>query len=267
MTESRWPAATLQADWRKPIEGTVCAAMLPTYKLDPRERWFDELYVWTEGFQASTMQRARIQLNSLRKGFALLGQERVRRVGVTLSFGTVERCLDLVTELFDDNRLLSHRAVVLLRGQIDRVRSPYRVRGFVDWLRTQQIPVGYRLSAPRISMEMKAIDFVQPNFAKIQAPTSTRIDFWRDVLLEARAASLDAEWCIVSGLEKHVQAQLAAEAGFGFGQGAAIKPSYDPPSTRALPTLPSAATEPVSALADDLGPVTAPTTRGEFDPD
>jgi hypothetical protein len=232
MSGARWPAATLQVEWRKPIEGSVCAAMWPTYQLATREHWFDELYVWTEGFQASTMQRARIQLNSLRKGFALLSQERVRRVGVTLSFGTVERCLDLVTDTFDEHRLLSHRVVVLLRGQIDRMRSPYRVRGFVDWLRSLQVPVGYRLAAPRISMEMKATDFVQPDFAKVDAPTSGRVDFWRDVLLEARSASLNPDWLIVSGLETEGQLALARDAGFGFGQGTVLKPPYDPPSTR-----------------------------------
>jgi len=247
--QGRWPAATLQADWRKPIEGTVCATMWPTIKLAPRERWFDELYVWTEGFQASTMQRARIQLNALRKGFALLEQQRVRQVGLTLSFGTIERCLDLVTETFDENRLLTHRVVVLLRGQVDRMRSPYRVRSFSDWLRAQQIPVGYRLSAPRISMEMKAIDLLQPDFAKISAPTSTRVDYWQDVVLEARAAGLDPGWLVVSGLETHAQAQVAVEAGFLFGQGTAIKPAYDPPSTRNLPPLPP---QPTAILPEEL---------------
>jgi hypothetical protein len=232
MSGARWPAATLQADWRKPIEGSVCAAMWPTYRLASRERWFDELYVWTEGFQASTMQRARIQLNSLRKGFALLGQERVRKVGLTLSFGTIERCVDLVTEAFDGQRLLSHRVAVLLRGQVDRMRSPYRVRGFVDWLRSLQIPVGYRLSAPRVSMEMKALDFVQPDFAKIDAPSSARLDYWKDVQQETRAAGLNPDWVIVSALDTEAQFLLARDAGFGFGQGLAIKPPYDPPSTR-----------------------------------
>lgn len=235
MSKTQSPAATLQIDRLASLQGHVCAAMWPTVKLGAPERWFDELYVWTEGFQASTMQRARIQLHALRKAFELLAQERVRTVGVTLSFGTVERCLDLVTDAFDENRLFCHRIVVLLRGQVERMRSPYRVRGFADWLRSQQIPVGYRLVAPRVSMEMRAIDFVQPDFAKIEAPNSGRADFWSDVALEARAAGLNPEWTILSGLDQPSAARLARGAGFGFGQGDALKHTYPLPSTRRHP--------------------------------
>lgn len=205
--------------------------MWPTLELASRQRWFDELYVWTEGFQASTMQRARIQLAALAKAFALLEREKVRRIGVTLSFGTVERCLDQVTDLFDAHRLLAHRVCVLLRGQIDRVRSRYRVQGFVDWLRTQQIPVGYRLTTARVSMEMKAIDFLAPDFAKILAPSSTRLEYWTDVALEARAAGLNLERLIVAGLEEPAQRDIALAAGFGLGQGHALRVPYDPPPT------------------------------------
>jgi hypothetical protein len=232
MSEARWPATTLRDDSDKPITGSVCAAMWPTYKLAERERWFDELYVWTEGFQASTMQRARIQLNALRKGFALLAQQRVAVVGVTLSFGTVERCLDLLTETFEANRLLGHRIVVLLRGQIERMRSPYRVRGLTDWLRAQRIPVGYRLVAPRIGTEARAVDFLQPDFGRLDAPASARLDIWRGGIIEARLAGLDPQWLIAAGLETEAQRILAADAGFGFGQGSAVKAAYRPPSTR-----------------------------------
>jgi hypothetical protein len=228
---TRWPAAPLSRDWASPIDGSICAVMWPTLTLVGRERWFDELYVWTEGFQASTMQRARIQLAALSKGFALLERERVARVGITLSFGTVERCLDQVTELFDAHRLLAHRSCILLRGQIDRVRSRYRVRGFIDWLRTQQIPVGYRLTATRISMEMKAIDFVAPDFAKVLAPSSSRAEYWADVALEARAAGLKLDRAIVAGIEMPDQRKNAQTAGFAFGQGHAVRPPYDPPAT------------------------------------
>lgn len=234
MSEARWPATTLRDDSDKPIMGSVCAAMWPTYSLAERERCFDELYVWTEGFQASTMQRARIQLNALRKGFALLAQQRVATVGVTLSFGTVERCLDLLTETFEANRLLGHRIVVLLRGQIERMRSPYRVRGFTDWLREQRIPIGYRLAAPRIGTEARAVDFLQPDFARLDAPASTRLDIWRECIVEARLAGLDPQWLIATGLETDAQLTLACDAGFGLGQGSAVKPAYQPPSTRAV---------------------------------
>jgi len=235
MTGARWPAAPLSRDWATPIDGSICAVMWPTLTLAGRERWFDELYVWTEGFQASTMQRARIQLAALAKGFALLERERVARVGITLSFGTVERCLDQVTELFDTHRLLAHRACILLRGQIDRLRSRYRVRGFIDWLRTQQIPVGYRLTAARISMEMKAIDFVAPDFAKVLAPSSSRAEYWLDVALETRAAGLRLDRAIVAGIEEPDQRRNAETAGFAFGQGHAVRAPYDPPATASAP--------------------------------
>lgn len=233
-----WPAVTLSLDRNRPGETSVRAAMWPTLTLDTDERWFDELYVWTEGFQPGTMQRARIQLNALNKAFVLLEREKVRRIGVTLSFGTVERCLDLVTDAVDAHRFHTHRIVVLLRGQLDRLRSPYRVQGFIDWLRSMHVPVGYRLSAPRVSMELRAIDLVQPDFAKLLAPTSKRPEFWDDVLLEARVAGLRADRLIVAGIETREQRALAVQAGFGFAQGSAIRPAYDPPSIRTPPTLP-----------------------------
>jgi hypothetical protein len=231
MTGARWPAAPLSRDWTAPIDGSICAIMWPTLTLSGRERWFDELYVWTEGFHASTMQRAQIQLAALAKGFALVERERVDRIGITLSFGTVERCLDEVTDIFDAHRLYAHRACILLRGQIERLRSRYRVRGFIDWLRTQQIPVGYRLTAARISMEMKAIDFVAPDFAKILAPNSHRFEYWQDVALEARTAGLKLERAIVAGIEQADQRKNAQDAGFAFGQGHAVRAPYDPPAT------------------------------------
>lgn len=237
-TGAGWPAVTLSLDRNRPGETSVRAAMWPTLTLDTDERWFDELYVWTEGFQPGTMQRARIQLNALNKAFVLLEREKVRRIGVTLSFGTVERCLDLVTDAFDAHRFHVHRIVVLLRGQLERLRSPYRVQGFIDWLRSQHIPVGYRVSAPRVSMEIKTIDFVQPDFAKVLAPTSKRPEFWEDVVLEARAAGLRPDRLIVAGIETREQRALAVQAGFGFAQGSAIRPAYDPPSIRTPPTLP-----------------------------
>jgi hypothetical protein len=233
-----WPAVTLSLDRNRPGETSVRAAMWPTLALDTDERWFEELYVWTEGFQPGTMQRARIQLNALAKAFVLLEREKVRRIGVTLSFGTVERALDAVTDTFDAHRFHVHRLVVLLRGQLERVRSPYRVQSFIDWLRSQHVPVGYRVAAPRVSMEIKAIDFVRPDFAKLLAPTSRRSEFWEDVVLEARAAGIRGQRLIVAGIETAEQRALAVSAGFGFAQGSAIRPAYDPPSIRTPPTLP-----------------------------
>jgi hypothetical protein len=206
--------------------------MWPTRALATRERLFDELYVWTEGYQPTTMRRARLQILALRKAFALLEFQRVDRICVTLSFGTVERALDPATDIFETNRLLAHRISVMLRGQVERLRSPYRVQSFVEWLRTQAVPVGYRLSASRIGAERKAIELLQPGFAKLAAPSSARIDYWEDALLEARAVGLDADWLIVSDLETDAQRRLAQKVGFRFGQGSAVRPAYDLPSTR-----------------------------------
>lgn len=242
MVGARWPAASLSREWGKPIDGAVCAIMWPTRALADNARWFDELYVWTEGFQASTMQRARIQYNALTKAFRMLEAERVERIAVTLSFGTVERLLDQLTDTFDTHPFVTHRIVVLLRGQLDRLRSPYRVQGFVEWLRAHGIPVGYRLTSPRISMEMRAIDLVRPEFLKIMAPTSKRVEYWQDVLVETRTSSLDPQWVIVAGLEDDLQKRLATEVGFGFGQGTAVKPPYSPPSTQ-IATLPETFSE------------------------
>jgi hypothetical protein len=145
-----------------------------------------------------------------------------------------------VTDVFDAHRLHAHRSCILLRGQVDRLRSRYRVRGFIDWLRTQQIPVGYRLSASRISMEMRAIDFVAPDFAKVLAPSSSRPEYWQDVALEARAAGLKLDRAIVAGIELAGQRQNAVSAGFAFGQGHAVRAPYDPPVTAV--NLPGVAT-------------------------
>ena len=86
----RWSARPLSKDPRRPIEGSVCATVWPTRALDSAVRWFDEIYVWTEGFNPSTTQRARIQSTTLEGAFQMLEREQADRVGVTLSFGTVE---------------------------------------------------------------------------------------------------------------------------------------------------------------------------------
>jgi len=226
---TRWPIDRLSYDLGRPIDGVVRAIMWPTYTLVGRERWFDELYVWTEHFAASTMQRARIQLTALTQAFALLEKELVRKTAVTLSFGTVERALDLVSNLFHSHRLVSHRMLVLLRGDLERMRSPYRVRGFVDYLRAQHVPVGYRIDAPRVSMEMRTFDFLTPDFVKIAAPESPRVEFWRDVALEARVGGVAVDWLVVAGIETPEQKKMAMESGFRFGQGNALRAAYDPP--------------------------------------
>ncbi|MDH4115436.1 MAG: hypothetical protein OEU89_08190, partial [Burkholderiaceae bacterium] len=197
--------------------------MWPTRALEGHVRWFDELYIWTEGAAASTTQRANIQLNSLRDAFEWLAYDLVEQVGVTISFGTVERTLDPLTALFERNAALAHRTHVLLRGAPQRLRSRYRLRVFADMLRGLNYPVGYRLSAPRVSMEIAGVDLVQPSFAKVLATTVPRAEVWEDLALEVRALGLDTRTTIVGGIEVPQQAHLARSAGFELGQGRAIR--------------------------------------------
>lgn len=212
-----------------PTQPAVRATLWPTRSLDTGERLFDEFYIWTQGYQPGTMQRARLQILALRKAFVLLKFERVDRICVTLSLGTVERALDFTTEVFDTNRLLAHRLSVILRGQVERLRSPYRVLGFVDWLRAQNVAVGYRLSGTRMALERKAIELLQPHFAKLAAPPSNRLEYWQESLLEARAAGLYTRWLIAANLDTDAQRTLARQAGFRYGQGSAVGPAYFPP--------------------------------------
>lgn len=211
------------------FRGSVRATLWPTRSLVSSERWFDELYVWTEGGAASTMQRARIQIDAMRDAFQWLEYDLVETIGVTISFGTVERALEPLTQLFEDNMLLAHRMFVLLRGTPQRLRSRYRLRGFVDMLRGLRIAVGYRISAPRVSMELSGVDLVQPIFAKVLAPTVLRPDVWNDLALEVRALGLDTKTTIVGAIETRQQLQGAIAAGFELGQGRVVRPPYPPP--------------------------------------
>jgi hypothetical protein len=223
-----WSARALSQDSSRPIEGSVCATVWPTRALNSDERWFDEIYVWTEGFQASTMQRARIQSTTLESAFHMLEHEQVDRIGVTLSFGTVERFLDQLVEAFQSHALVTHRIVVIVRGSVARLRSRYRVRAFMDHLRGLQTPVGYRIATPGITMELKALDFMQPDFAQLHAPHSSRNEFWEDFALEARVAGVHPDCMIVAGLQNQQQLALARQVGFRFGQGSAVRPAYAP---------------------------------------
>ncbi len=211
------------------FRGSVRATLWPTRSLVSNERWFDELYVWTEGGNASTTQRARIQIDAMRDAFQWLDFDLVERVGITISFGTVERALEPLTALFESNVLLSHRVSVLLRGAPQRLRSRYRLRGFVDMLRGLKIGVGYRISAPRVSMELSGVDLVRPSFAKVLAPTNVRPDVWKDLALEVRALGLDTKSTIVGAIETKQQLEGAIQAGFELGQGRAVRMPYPPP--------------------------------------
>lgn len=218
------------ADRAEGFRGSIRATLWPTRALAGAVRWFDELYIWTEGSPAGTTQRANIQLNSLRDAFQWLEYDLVEQVGVTISFGTVERALDPLTTLFERNVLLAHRTHVMFRGAPQRLRSRYRLRVFADMLRGLGYPVGYRLSAPRVSMELAGVDLVQPTFAKVLATTAPREEAWQDLALEVRALGLDTRTTIVGGIEVPQQARMAHQVGFELGQGRAVRQPYPPPS-------------------------------------
>lgn len=224
-----WPAKPLSKDSQAPIEGRICATVWPTRALNSAHRWFDEVYFWTQGFEASTTQRARIQWAALLTAFAMLEHERADHVGITVSFGTVERFMDEILEQIEQHALVSQRLCVLLRGSVQRLRSSFRLRTFVDYLRAHQITVGYRTGHRRITMEMASIDYVQPSFCKILAPGALHAESWKDFVLEARVAGIDPENIVLAGLNNEKQIALARDVGIGFGQGSAIRPAYLPP--------------------------------------
>jgi len=226
----RCSARPLSKDGAAPIDGTVCATIWPTRSLKSSQRWFDEFFLWTEGFHASTTQRARIQLAALRTALQMLEREDSEQIGITLSFGTVERFLDLLIEALDSHAFVTHRIAVVVRGAVDRLRSRYRIRSFCEYLRSRHAAIGYLLTAPTISAEAKALDLVQPDFAKLPAPGSTRIDSWQDFLLEAHVAGIPDEKMIVGGLHTPEQLGVARQLGVPFGQGNAVRPAFAPPA-------------------------------------
>ncbi len=215
--------------------GSIRATLWPTRAFAGGIRWFDELYVWTEGAAPTVTQRARIQINALRDAFRWLEYELVEQVGVTISFGTVERALDPLNELFERNVLLAHRTYVMLRGAPNRLRSRYRLQAFAEMLRGLDYRVGYRVSAPRVGMELQGVDLVRPTFAKVLATASRRQEAWLDLAAEVRAVGLDPATTIVGGLQDSEQARLAALASFEMGQGLAIRAPYPPPLLRPPP--------------------------------
>lgn len=212
--------------------GSIRATLWPTRALAGGVRWFDELYVWTEGSAPTVTQRARIQITAVRDAFKWLEYGLVEEVGVTISFGTIERALDPLNALFERNVLVAHRMYVLLRGAPDRLRSRYRLRGFASMLRGLGHHVGYRVSAPRVGMELRGVELVQPDFAKVLATTSRREEAWGDLAAEVRAVGLDPRTTIIGGVQDADQVRMAGAAGFEFGQGIALRPPYPPPSVR-----------------------------------
>jgi len=230
----RWAAAPLSRDRNHPIDGCVCATMWPTRTLAERQRWFDELYIWTEGFRPSTTQRARIQIAALDQALRMLDCESADSVAVTLSFATVERHLDAIVQHLLRYPLVAHRLAVILRGSQDHVPARYRIRSLVDYLRCGQTTVGYRITMPRVTMEIHGLDLVQPDFAKVLAPSSNRDESWTDLVAEVRIAGIAPQSLIVAGLETERQLELARRAGIRFGQGSAVRRSFEPPETPAF---------------------------------
>jgi hypothetical protein len=207
----------------------VRALVWPTRTLVGSQRWFDELYVWTADFEPDRSLRSQIQLAAMEHAFSMLEHERVERVAVTVSFGSVERSLEAFANVLEAHRYTAHRLSVLLRGAMERLRWPYRVREFIDLLRSYQIAVGYRFAEPRPSMEMAAIDFVAPDFAKMLAPISSREETWQEMSREVNALGLTRETFVLAGIEREEQLNLARNTGFVLGQGRALKKPYFPP--------------------------------------
>ena len=110
----------------------VRALVWPTRTLVGSQRWFDELYVWTADFEPDRSLRSQIQLAAMEHAFSMLEHERVERVAVTVSFGSVERSLEAFANVLEAHRYTAHRLSVLLRGAMERLRWPYRVREFIE---------------------------------------------------------------------------------------------------------------------------------------
>ena len=100
----------------------VRALVWPTRSLVGAQRWFDELYVWTADFEPDRSLRSQIQLAAMEHAFSMLEHERVERIAVTVSFGSIERSLESLANTLEAHRLTAHRLSMLLRGAMERLR-------------------------------------------------------------------------------------------------------------------------------------------------
>jgi hypothetical protein len=231
----RWPARVVCGDLAHDGAGSVCATVWPTRHLHSPMRWFDELYLWAEGWAPTQDQWYRIQLMGLRHALLMLAREQAEHLCVTLSYATVEQCDEQIDALLQAHALVAHRLVVLLRGSLEQAGGAYyRVRAFADYLRARQIPVGLRVTAPRLAMELHACSVVGAEFAKILAPGVVRGTTWDALAMEARFAGLSERWLIVAGLQSPEHVRQAVDAGIGFGQGPAVRPAHAPRLARAV---------------------------------
>jgi hypothetical protein len=224
----RWPARAVCSDAPDTNQAEVCATLWPTRHLHGPTRWFDELYLWAEGFAPSPAQWSRIQLTGLQRALALLAREQAEQVGVTLSYDTVQQFDEPIVRLLEGHALVAHRLTVMLRGSIEPLRAPARVRAFVGYLRARQICVGLRVTTPRLAMSLAAFELVQPQFAKFLAPAAPTDGAWDALATEARFTGISADWLIAAGLQSAAQLRRAVDAGIGFGQGTAVRPASAP---------------------------------------
>src|SRR5262245_18380806 len=111
-----------------------------------------------------------MKVNALREALSIIQQDKAGTVCVTLSFGTIERHVDILTTVIEQNLLFKHRLIVQVCGQIERARSPYRVHGFLALLRSEGVSFGYRIMSPRIGMDVQALDQIKPDFGVLRAP-------------------------------------------------------------------------------------------------
>lgn len=235
----RWPARSVLGDVPLPDHAEICVTAWPTRHLHSPMRWFDELYVWAEGFAPAPEQWSRIQLYALQRALVSLEREEAEHLAVTLSYPTVLNFDEQIDQLLQSHLLVAHRLNVLFRGSIEPVRAPYRIRAFVGYLRALQITVGVRVTAPRLAMELNAFTLVQPEFAKVLAPEGAPGGFWDALATEARFAGISERWLIVAGLQTADQVKRAIGAGIGFGQGSAVRPAHRPPLPRGGGAQPS----------------------------
>jgi hypothetical protein len=231
----RWPARLICNDTPTAERGEICATIWPTRHLHSPMRWFDELYVWAEGFEPTRAQWSRIQLLGLQRALVALTREQAETMAVTLSYSTAQNYAEQVDELLQAHALVAHRLVVLLRGSIGPGHLQYRIRAFVDYLRAQQIVVGMRVTTPRLAMELDAFGLVRPEFAKILAPAAAPVSAWESLVLEARFSGISERWLIVAGLQTAAQIRRALQCGIGFGQGTAVRPAHAPSGLRRDP--------------------------------
>jgi hypothetical protein len=194
-------------------ERGIRTGLLPVMHVDTGQRWFEDLRVWTVGYQATTTQRARLQMEVAVEAFELIRRERLRRVCITLSFGTLERCTDEIADLFERESLLAHRVMVLLRGDFARVRSPYRLRVLVEFLREHNVRIGFLLPSGRLSMEMQVLEALKPEFVMASAPISNRVEYWQDFVSEASSFGITPRRLVITGIDSEARFELARTAG------------------------------------------------------